>query len=458
MPTSPVVASVSGASFSVNTTGANLDPVLTVRDFLVLENGVLTVNPLSYTKVTPTSVTYSGPSLAGGTSLELRRNTPREQRTLVLPNTKVRASDWNAEFDRRVRIQEEIDLYGAGGGFSVRLPVNGVYDTSWVSDTLFSPTRQALYNKIESLAPLASPTFTGNPVVPTQLTTDNSTRIASTAYVKSNLGLLAPLASPAFTGTPTVPTPLTADSSTTVATTSYVKANVTGLAPLANPVFTGNPVAPTATTGDNSTSVATTAHVKANLALYTTTSILNTNFAPLASPAFTGTPTVPTATVGTNTTQVASTAHVMQRSKPCLIATRITSAPAIAVTVENPLVFNNAIRDVDGILNTGTGVITLPRIGYYSINCTAFYSGSGAFGSLSIIDGGTLTRLVRMEFRGNVSNAIVFNGTCLFYASTVNTQIRLSISDVGVAGTLINEANATARLNTHLTVHYVGID
>ena len=34
-------------------------------------------------------------------------------------------------------------------------------------------------------APLASPAFTGNPTVPTQATSDNSTKAASTAYVKA---------------------------------------------------------------------------------------------------------------------------------------------------------------------------------------------------------------------------------------------------------------------------------
>jgi hypothetical protein len=458
MPTSPVVSVVSGASFSVNTTAANLDPVLTVRDFVVLENGTLTLNPLSYTKSTPTTINYSGPSLAANTSLELRRSTPRDQRTLVLPNTKVRASDWNAEFDRRVRIQEEVDLYGAGGGFTVRLPVNGVYDIAWSTDTLFSPTRQTLYNKIETLAPLASPTFTGNPVAPTQLTSDNSTRVATTAYVKSNIGAQAPLASPAFTGVPTVPTPLTSDNSTTIASTAYVKANVTGLAPLANPVFTGNPVAPTALTTDNSTSIATTAHVKANLANYTTTTLLNTNFAPLVSPTFTGTPAVPTALAGTNTTQVASTAHVMQRSKPCLIASRITSTQALAVTVENPIVWNNAIRDVDGMLNTSTGVITLPRVGYYSISALAFYSGTATLGSLTVIEGGTLTRIARMDFRGNTASAIVLSGTIVLYASAINTQIRLSVHALDVAGSLTNESTTTSRSNAHMSVHYLGVD
>lgn len=41
---------------------------------------------------------------------------------------------------------------------------------------------------------------------------------------------LAPLASPAFTGTPTAPTPTTADNTTKVATTAYVQANIAALA------------------------------------------------------------------------------------------------------------------------------------------------------------------------------------------------------------------------------------
>jgi hypothetical protein len=40
--------------------------------------------------------------------------------------------------------------------------------------------------------------------------------------------LLAPLASPAFTGTPTAPTPSTSDNSTKIATTAYVKAQTAG--------------------------------------------------------------------------------------------------------------------------------------------------------------------------------------------------------------------------------------
>jgi hypothetical protein len=58
----------------------------------------------------------------------------------------------------------------------------------------------------------------------------------------------------------TTPTPATSDNSTNVATTAYVQAQ--GYAPLASPAFTGTPTAPTATAGDNSTKLATTAYVQ----------------------------------------------------------------------------------------------------------------------------------------------------------------------------------------------------
>jgi hypothetical protein len=54
--------------------------------------------------------------------------------------------------------------------------------------------------------------------------TANSSDIAT---INNILALKAPLASPAFTGTPTAPTPVTSDNSTKVATTEYVKASIT---------------------------------------------------------------------------------------------------------------------------------------------------------------------------------------------------------------------------------------
>ena len=51
------------------------------------------------------------------------------------------------------------------------------------------------------------------------------------AAIRSALALKAPLASPAFTGTPTAPTPASGDNSTKVATTAFVKTAIAGATP-----------------------------------------------------------------------------------------------------------------------------------------------------------------------------------------------------------------------------------
>lgn len=71
----------------------------------------------------------------------------------------------------------------------------------------------------------------------------------------------APLSNPVFTGTPTAPTPAGSDNSAKLATTAFIKA--LAYATLANPNFTGNPTAPTPAGSDNSNTLATTAFVKA---------------------------------------------------------------------------------------------------------------------------------------------------------------------------------------------------
>ena len=62
----------------------------------------------------------------------------------------------------------------------------------------------------------------------------------------------------------TATTPATADNSTAVATTAYVRAQ--NYAPLASPTLTGTPAAPTAAVNTNTTQIATTAFVNAEIA------------------------------------------------------------------------------------------------------------------------------------------------------------------------------------------------
>ena len=84
-------------------------------------------------------------------------------------------------------------------------------------------------------APLASPTFTGTVAGITKAmvglgSVDNTTDVAkpvSTA-AQTALDLKAPLASPALTGNPTAPTQTAGNNSTRVATTAYVEAATSG--------------------------------------------------------------------------------------------------------------------------------------------------------------------------------------------------------------------------------------
>jgi len=146
----------------------------------------------------------------------------------------------------------------------------------------------------------------------TPSTADNSTNVATTAYVKAQG--YATVASPTFTGTVTIPTGASIAGYLTTASAAST------YAPLASPTLTGTPAAPTATAGTNTTQIATTAFVATSYAPLASPTFSGTvtipsgasisGYAPLASPTFTGTPAAPTATAGTSTTQVATTAFV----------------------------------------------------------------------------------------------------------------------------------------------------
>jgi hypothetical protein len=79
---------------------------------------------------------------------------------------------------------------------------------------------------IDGFAPLASPTFTGTPLSTTAAVDTNTTQIATTAYVVGQG--YAKLASPTFSGTPSLPTGTigvtqsASDNSTKLATTAFV--------------------------------------------------------------------------------------------------------------------------------------------------------------------------------------------------------------------------------------------
>ena len=118
----------------------------------------------------------------------------------------------------------------------------------------------------------ASPTVTvDTTVIQAKVTNVTDTEIGYldgvTSAIQTQIDLKAPLASPTFTGTPTLPTgtiattQTAADSTTAVATTAFVTTADNLKANLASPTFTGTPAAPTATAGTSTTQVATTEFV-----------------------------------------------------------------------------------------------------------------------------------------------------------------------------------------------------
>lgn len=100
---------------------------------------------------------------------------------------------------------------------------------------------------------------TGNPLKTLSGTEldDEYNNIATAVATKANSS------NTALTGTPTAPTAATANNSTQIATTAFVTTGANLKANLAGPTFTGVPAAPTAAVSTNTTQIATTAFVQA---------------------------------------------------------------------------------------------------------------------------------------------------------------------------------------------------
>ncbi|HBB0674692.1 TPA: phage tail protein [Escherichia coli] len=124
----------------------------------------------------------------------------------------------------------------------------------------------------------------------------------------------APKESPTFTGTPKAPTPAAGNNTTQIATAAFVQAALTAL-------INGAPA-----TLDTLKEIA--AAINNDPKFSTTINNALAQKAPLSSPALTGTPTAPTAAQSVNNTQIATTAFVKSA-----IAAMVGSAPAALDTL-----------------------------------------------------------------------------------------------------------------------------
>ena len=135
-------------------------------------------------------------------------------------------------------------------GFQTGVAPSGPFNKVWRQATAI----------VSALAQLVSDTLTVDMF-------DNGDRADKITKISNMIKSLAWTA-PALTGAATAPTVAgTTDNTTKIATTAFVQAVRALLAPLASPTFTGVPAAPTASFGTNTTQLATTAFVQAALAV-----------------------------------------------------------------------------------------------------------------------------------------------------------------------------------------------
>lgn len=226
--------------------------------------------------------------------------------------------------------------------FPTNIQVGDPGQTTWANS--ISTALNALGPIVDGKAPLTSPALTGTPTAPTAAAGDNSTQIATTAFVMANGGGTGTVVDASETVKGKVELATAAETTTGTDNTRAVhpaglKVELDKKAPLASPGLTGVPTAPTAAPGTATTQLATTAFVasasssvplasetvagKVELATAaeTQTGADNTRAvhplglkteldkkANVTSPALLGVPTAPTAAPGTNTTQVGTTA------------------------------------------------------------------------------------------------------------------------------------------------------
>jgi hypothetical protein len=195
----------------------------------------------------------------------------------------------------------------------------------------------------------------------------------------------APLASPGFTGGPTAPTPATGDNSTLLATTAFVMNTVQAI-DAGVVTFNGRSGAVTLNASDISAA----------------------GGALLASPAFTGAPTAPTAAPGASSAQLATTAFVMaailagggvstfngRAGAVTLTANDVSAAGGPYQTVANSTYRNRIINGDMAVDQLNGGLqVAFPTVGTYALDRWGFSNPSAiaSKGAIGQIQFGTPT-------------------------------------------------------------------
>lgn len=210
--------------------------------------------------------------------------------------------------------------------------------------------------------------------------------IAAQTDLQAALSALAPLNSPTFTGNVTVPATVADDNSTRVPNTAWYFGQAYNALPLMDGVASSG-ASPRWARGDHR-------HPTDN------------TLAPLASPAFTGLPTAPTAVPGNNSQLLATTAFVAGSPGSGKFPDGSVGAPSIAFANEPAL---GIYRDGAGILSIGIGGTNRVSVSATGINLNGNFSAGGnitsipASGAATISASAVAGSAAQLNLMGNAS-------------------------------------------------------
>lgn len=284
-------------------------------------------------------------------------------------------------------------------------------------------TEYDFYNWKGSLANVKASKFIGNLqgtadyayYATTMSNSDNSTRVATTAFVQSIKNALVNNAPSTLNTLGQIATSINNDKqfATTVNNALALKA------PLASPTLTGTPTAPTAAFGTNTTQLATTAFVQTAVSPLATTAYVNSSIAPKADTTYVNTKTndkysnvtVSNATLtftnGAGSTK-AVTVNNVSNANAASKATTATYANMINITRNNEIELNGSIG------NRGTELLVGYRAndGNQTITNYKFFNGRA---------NGTLAQVTASQFNGNL-NGNATTATMATYGVTQSTS------------------------------------
>ena len=279
------------------------------------------------------------------------------------------------------------------------------------------------YNWKNSLANIKASKFIGNlqgtadyaTYGTTMDTTDNSTRVATTAFVQSIKNALVNNAPSTLNTLGQIATSINNDTQFAITVNNALALK----APLASPTLTGTPTAPTAASGTNTTQLATTAFVQTAVSPLATTEYVNNSIVPKADTTYVNTKTndkysnvtVDNATLtftnGAGSTK-AVTVNNVSNANAASTATTATYANIINITRDNEITLNGSIS------NGGTELFVGYRAndGNQTITNYKFFNGRA---------NGTLAQVTASQFNGNL-NGNATTATTATYGDTQSTS------------------------------------